>query len=99
MSDEQEIQLILWYNEEDWDTYRELFSDAHLLPATYEQWRDMAEQQVQAAEAAGTLVAKITIDTTRFPAWCAKQNLPLDAESRTRFAIEIIQRQQMLNQL
>lgn len=96
---EPELQVMVWYNEADWPTYQSLFDDAHLLPGTYKQWHERAEKMVKEIESSGNLVAKVTIDTVLFPAWCKENNKKLDAESRTTFAIEAVQKQQFLNNM
>ena len=97
MAKEPELQVMVWYNEDDWEHYKSLFDDAHLLPKTYDEWLKRAEEMVKQVEAAGDIVAKVTIDTVLFPAWCKENERKLDAESRTTFAIKAIQKQQFLD--
>ena len=97
MSKEPELQVMVWYNEDDWERYKTLFDDAHLLPDSYQQWLQRAEEKVKEVEAGGDIVAKVTIDTVLFPAWCKENGRKLDAESRTTFAIKAIQKQHFLN--
>jgi hypothetical protein len=97
--DQQELQVMVWYRKEDWDSLRELFSDAHLLPENYDRWQQMAESKVREVEQSGDLVAKVTIDTNHFPAWCREKGCAMDSEARTSFAIETIQKQQFLNNM
>ena len=99
MSREPELQVMVWYNEADWETYKSLFDDAHLLPAKYKDWVARAEEKIKEVEASGDLVAKVTIDTVLFPAWCKENGRKMDAESRTTFAIEAVQKQQFLNNM
>ena len=98
-SKEPELQVMVWYNEEDWETCKSLFNDGHLLPQHYQEWRDRAEKMMKDVEASGDLVAKVTIDTVLFPAWCKETGRKMDAESRTTFAIEAVQKQQFLNNM
>ena len=98
-SREPELQVMVWYNEEDWQTYKSLFIDGHLLPKHYHEWRDRAEKMMKDVEASGDLVAKVTIDTVLFPAWCKEKGRKMDADSRTTFAIEAVQKQQFLNNM
>jgi len=81
-SREPELQVMVWYNEEDWQTYKSLFIDGHLLPKQYQEWRDRAEKMMKDIEASGDLVAKVTIDTVLFPAWGKETGRKMDADSR-----------------
>jgi len=96
---QQELQVMVWYKKEDWESLKGLFSDAHLLPENYETWLQMAESKAKEVEHSGDLVAKVTIDTTHFPSWCKEKGRAMDAEARTTFAIETIQKQQFLNSM
>ena len=96
---EPELQVMTWYNKEDWNDLKKLFSDAHLLPPSYEEWLKMAEKAKKQAEKQGDIVVKVTIDTVLFPVWCRENKRPTDAESRTTFAIEAVKKQQFLNNM
>lgn len=96
---EPELQVMVWYKEEDWESCRSLFDDAQLLPKTYNEWHKRAKAKASEVEASGDLVVKVTIDTVLFPAWCKENGRKMDAESRTTFAIEAVQRQQLLNNM
>ena len=98
-STEPELQVMVWYREKDWKKLKKLFSDSHLLPPKYKTWLKMAEKAVKDIEASGDLVAKVTIDTEIFPKWCREKGCQMDAEARTTFAIETIQKQQFLNNM
>ena len=94
---EPELQVMVWYREEDWESHKALFDDAQLLPENYNEWRKRAEEKIRAVECSGDLVVKVTIDTVLFPAWCKENGRKMDAESRTTFAIEAVQKQQFLS--
>ncbi len=97
--EEPELQVMVWYNEEDWQAYLSLFDDAQLLPSNYHDWLERAEKKVREVESAGILVVKVTIDTLLFPRWCKEKGRKMDAASRTTFAIEAVQKQQFLNSM
>lgn len=84
---------MVWYREEDWDTLKTLFTDAHLLPATYADWLARAEEMKTRVQADGDVVIKVFIDPVTFPVWCEKKGLNMDAEARSRLAIEMAQAQ------
>lgn len=84
---------MVWYREEDWDTLKGLFADAHLLPKTYNDWLKRAEEMKTKVQAAGDVVIKVFIDPETFPAWCEKKGIAMDAEARSQLAIEVAQAQ------
>ena len=94
MSESPMIQAMVWYREEDWDQLIGIFSDAHLLPTTFNEWLDKANQNLLVAEKSGDMVVKVFIDPEEFRNWCIKHDRKTDAESRTQFAIEKVTKQQ-----
>ncbi len=93
MSKNPMIQAMVWYKQEDWDTLLTIFSDAHLLPKTYEEWLTKAEEMEKKIESQGDKVVKVYIDPATFPDWCKKNNRKTDAEARTDLAIEVVNMQ------
>ena len=87
------IQAMVWYREEHWPTLLALFSDAELLPQSYQAWLKKAEAKKQEVEAQGDQVIKVFIDPETFPAWCEEKKLPMNSEARAQLAIEVAQTQ------
>ncbi|MEE4136810.1 MAG: hypothetical protein V2I32_12085 [Desulforhopalus sp.] len=87
------LQAMVWYRQEHYPELLTLFSDAALLPPTYSAWLSRAEAKKAEVEAAGDQVIKVYIEPEYFGQWCREKNLPTDAESRTRLAIEVAQMQ------
>ena len=87
------IQAMVWYKKEDWDTLMTIFSDTHMLPRTYEDWLQRAEEMVEKVQAQGDQVVKVYIDPETFPEWCKKKNRKPDAEARADLAIEVVNMQ------
>lgn len=87
------LQAMVWYKEEHYTLLRSIFSDTILLPPLYTDWLTRAEEKKAAVEAAGDQVIKVFIDPETFPQWCAEKNLQMDAEARTRLALEVAQAQ------
>ena len=85
------LQAMVWYKEEHYQQLLGLFDDAQLLPPSYDQWLVRAEEKKAEVEAAGDQVIKVFIDPETFPEWCAKKNLPRDANSRAELALEVAQ--------
>ncbi len=88
---EPTLQAMVWYKEEDYQNLLALFDDAELLPRTYADWLQRAEEKRAEVEAAGDQVLKVFIDPETFPEWCAKKNMPRDANSRAELALEVAQ--------
>ena len=87
------LQAMVWYKEEHYPQLLSIFNDAELLPPLYADWLCRAEEKKAAAEAAGDQVIKVFIDPETFPRWCAEKKLQMDAEARTRLALEVAQAQ------
>jgi hypothetical protein len=87
------IQAMVWYKEEDWDTLMELFTDSHLLPASYSDWLSKAAEMVKKVEDSGDIVMKVFIDPETFPLWCKTKGKEMDMHARTELAIEVATRQ------
>lgn len=79
---------IIWFNREDYPRILEIMKDAHVLPPTYELWREKAENDERRAQAAGLRVVRAVIDPQKFIAWCATNGLDIDAKARTAFAAD-----------
>lgn len=78
---------MVWYA--DAATYyrcRALFSDGHLLPATFIEWRNKAEQGFKHQQRQGFITIKAYIDPGTFPDWCSARGLDLNAKARMEFA-------------
>lgn len=85
------LQAMVWYKEEHYQELLALFDDAELLPPTYGDWLKRAEEKKVEVEATGDQVMKVFIDPETFPEWCAKKNMPKDANSRAELALEVAQ--------
>ena len=83
------LQALVWYKEEDWETLRELFTDSHLLPTSYADWLQRAEEMIVKVEAAGDVALKVFIDPETFPAWCKEKGKEMDGNARADLAIEV----------
>ncbi len=93
MPKEPMIQAMVWYKEEDWEELLTIFSDAHLLPKTYADWLEKAEEAFETIQKGGDTVLKVFIDPVTFQEWCTEKGKKTDAEARTQLAIEVAQAQ------
>jgi len=87
------VQAMVWYKEEDWQTLKEMFVDGDMLPKTYEDWLERAEEMKEKVQAQGDAVIKVYIDPQTFPQWCEKKGVEMNGEARSQLAIEVAQAQ------
>ncbi len=87
------LQAMVWYKEEDYQNLLGIFDDAQLLPKTFEDWQQRAEEKKDEVQAAGNKVIKVFIDPKTFPAWCKEKKFKMDANARSQLAIEVAQAQ------
>jgi hypothetical protein len=84
-----QILCMVWFKSENWETLLNMFTDRHVMPATYEKWLQKAEAGFRHNESIGRTVIKVDIDPERFSVWCADRELDIDAKARAKFAGEI----------
>ena len=80
-----------WFARSDYPALLDLFSDANMLPATFDAWLERAELVERPFQKAGFGVAKIWIRPVPFAAWCKKRNVSLDQVARLIFINEAVQ--------
>ena len=83
------LQAMVWYREEDWEALLKIFSDSHLLPQSYSEWLEKAEEMAKKVEESGDIVMKVFIDPQTFPLWCQSKGREPDKHARTELAIEV----------
>lgn len=93
MADSPMIQAMVWYKKEDWGTLMTIFTDTHMLPRTYEDWLQKAEEMSLKVQSQGHKVVKVYIDPETFPQWCESKNREPNAEARADLAIEVVNMQ------
>ena len=82
------VSALPWYDRRDYPALLKLFSDPHMVPATYDAWLNRAEQTESQLEKAGFAVARIWIRPVHFAAWCRERNVSPDQRARLTFANE-----------
>lgn len=73
-----------WFYEDDYEAFRALLPDRSWHP-TYAEWETAAEANVQRLRNDGHVIYKAHIRSGEFRDWCAKEGLPLETSSLTRF--------------
>ncbi|HYZ87514.1 MAG TPA: hypothetical protein VE621_24070 [Bryobacteraceae bacterium] len=79
---------IAWYEAEDYDRLKAMFTDGWKLPDTFADWQEMAHSVCETLTAEGHQVVKARIDPETFPQWCRDRGMEMDAEARTLYGTE-----------
>ena len=79
---------VAWYRPEQWARLREVSEDVENLDDTYEAWLQTAERLLRDGIPADVTVEKIDIDVEEVLAWCSVRDLPMNAQSRSRYVSE-----------
>lgn len=75
-----------WYSSEQYDEIKTIMEDGHLLPALYSHWLEGAEQREDQARSRGADVVRVPFDPAEFRRFCAHFSVPLNADTRAKFA-------------
>lgn len=77
---------IVWYkNAGDYAKALSIFTDAFLLPPTYQEFLVDFDRSVAMAEAMGWIAVKAELDPETFSAWCESRSLNVDAHGRAEW--------------
>ena len=79
---------IAWYKRADYPRILDIMTDSHKLPTTFDKWQKLAEDTERTARQRGLTVVRAHIDPENFVAWCARNNLQVGAEGRSRWGAE-----------
>jgi hypothetical protein len=59
-----------WFRREDYDHIREIMEDGYRLPASFDEWEQLAKSQVANAKRNGVILKPIMLDPDTFIAFC-----------------------------
>ena len=90
MSSKIQLLGMAWYHREDYEKLFDMFSDSHLLPKTYDDWLDYAEEGINRLSKDGFTIEKVYIDPKTFPSWCRENGFEPDAMARIAFTDDFI---------
>nr|CAP47547.1 putative integron gene cassette protein [uncultured bacterium]CAP47598.1 putative integron gene cassette protein [uncultured bacterium] len=82
--------VVGWYSPRQWDRLLEIADDPANLGQSYTDWRRRADAAYRELRSQGTAVTKIRIDVEDLLQWCDEQAIPVNAESRTRYAAFLV---------
>ena len=85
---------VSWYRSEDYDRARAMMDDANNFPASFEDWLQLANDQIAKFAAQGVVVEKIILDPEEFRAFCAGQKIKPDQQARMSYAVAKLMRQE-----
>ena len=88
-----QLTILAWYAESDWDELRRISVDRNTLPADYADWLQSAEQHERNLADQGQLVKRVLIQPTQLMVWAIERGLPVNSETRSRYAADLNQRQ------
>jgi hypothetical protein len=79
---------IVWYRREDYARLKQMFPDGDRLPETFEGWCEKLKEVRDVLTSRGILLRRVYLDPENFPAWCEARGLKMDAQARTKYAME-----------
>jgi hypothetical protein len=77
-----------WYRPDQWQRLLEISSDRDRLEDTHEEWLGNASRVFDFLKRKGLPVVKMAVDVEDLLAWCAKQGLAVNLESRAKYVTE-----------
>jgi hypothetical protein len=80
-----------WYTSETYSRLREISTDKHRLPLTFEEWQDRAQTQFDGLKQGGLDLCKVMVDPNALLAWA--NGAPVDAQTRSKFAAFLFMQQ------
>jgi hypothetical protein len=87
--DPQQVIVLAWYSEEQWNLLKRRAADAHLLDETYEEWLEEMNRLERRLKQEGNAMVKCFVDIGELEQWCQKENVPLDGKARSQYAAEV----------
>ena len=82
---------LAWYRPEQWQRLREISVDRAELEDTHREWLRNSEKAIRELNRNGIESVKVPLDVEELLHWCQSQNLPVDAEARSRYVTEKMQ--------
>ncbi|HEV3202619.1 MAG TPA: hypothetical protein VGZ73_32220 [Bryobacteraceae bacterium] len=79
---------MVWYRREDYARLKQMFPDGDSLPDTFEDWCEKSREVCGVLRSEGIVLRKVYLDPETFPAWCEARGLQMDAQARTKYAME-----------
>ena len=81
---------IAWYKPEQWALLKAYSVDKDVIEDTFEEWAEQAEIKFEGLKKDGLKMHKVVVDIDALVAWCKENNRPVDAESRSQYAADLL---------
>ena len=88
------IIAIAWYRPEQWQRLLAISADAPQLEKTHGQWLAGAEKAEKDLGNRNIFPHRVLVDVDELKAWCTTNNLPVNGDSRSRYATWLLAEQQ-----
>lgn len=82
-----------WFRRQDYDAVKALAPHDPNLPDAFDEWLDLATQQLAQLEAEGVVVEKVVVEPRQFAAWCRRRKVEPDQHARAAYAVDRARRQ------
>lgn len=76
---------IAFYRPDQWEQLLATAEDSEELESTWEEWRKNADNLIKNLRSAGIKVKEVLIDLNEFNEYCRVNNLPNNAETRSKY--------------
>lgn len=78
-----------WFQRQDYQLLRSMFSDGDRLPATFDAWHGAAMDALKLFQKQELPVVQVCIEPDAFHAWCVERAVRADYRARHQFATEL----------
>ncbi len=82
---------IAWFRPDQWERLREVSADSVELEADHNDWLGHAEKTLFELHTQGMNVVRVDVDVEDLLHWCRTKQRPVNAESRSKYAAELLQ--------
>jgi hypothetical protein len=86
-----QIVGIAWFRSGQWERLREVSADRIQLETNYDDWVRHAEKTLFDLHTNGLKVVRVDIDVDDLLSWCKIKHFPINSESRSKYAAEMLQ--------
>jgi len=80
-----QIVPVAWYSLANYERIRQIMDDKINFPITFEEWEQLANDQLATVLKQGIIVQKVMLDPHEFLAYVRKAKIKANAQARVRF--------------
>ncbi|ENN8377987.1 hypothetical protein ACAX46_003444 [Providencia rettgeri] len=78
--------VFCYKDENQFNEFKELFTDSHILPSNYSDWKSLTNKLIDKYKNTDTKIIEVYTDTNEFSVWCSSTGNNVDASGRKAFA-------------